>query len=97
MIKDATVFKRVSYALLCNECEEPIVDNIELAELLDLGTPESRDIHSRKEESQGGLWLRTQNSIVKHHRTHSIPEPRCSCGYTLDWHDRNNLKRCQDK
>jgi len=92
-MKLATEFQPVSYTLSCDVCDEVVVLNIELPELLDGNWPD--DPHRRKPEGkQGGLWSSSQTAIVRHHQKHSTPEPRCSCRRTLWWHEINNVKLC---
>ena len=74
-------FKRVSYTLTCDECGDIVATNLEIAELLDGATPQFSP-HRRKGDYHGGLWRSTQSAIVRHHDTHTIPEPVDSDGRT---------------
>ena len=77
----ATEYKRIFYALTCGECGEEL-KHLEIDELIDGALPQFSP-HRRKGDYQGGLWLSTQHAIMRHHQTHSTPEPIDSDGRTL--------------
>ena len=77
-----TEFKRIFYTLTCDECGKEVAINLEIDQFLDSALPQHSPHRRKREGYQGGLWSHTQTQIIRHHSTHTIPEPVDSDGLT---------------